>query len=171
MVDSTPSPERSRLCPCPVIMAVDSWHGSGFMAAPIYAAFLGTWTLDPASCEYDQSEPPRHSTYRIEQVGASLTFTVHWVDAEDRQHRMSFSGVPNGERVPFDGGELADALSVSAVSERELNTSAFREGRELMVAQRQLDDTGQAMRITQVVRFVDGTFAANVGVYLKNPSA
>lgn len=141
------------------------------MTAPMYAAFLGTWTLEPASCEYEQSEPPKYSTYRIEEVDDKLVFTIHWVDANDESHQMSFSGVPNGEPLAFDGGQFADALSVTAVSERELNTSAFWKGRELMVAQRQLDNTCRAMRITQVVRFLDGTFAANIGVYLKNPTA
>ncbi len=36
-----------------------------------------------------------------------------------------------------------------------------------MVAQRQLDDTGTAMRVTQLVRFPDGTHAANVSIYRK----
>ena len=36
-----------------------------------------------------------------------------------------------------------------------------------MIAQRQLDETGTAMRITQLVRFSDGSQAANVGVYRK----
>jgi len=34
-----------------------------------------------------------------------------------------------------------------------------------MVAQRQLDDSGQAMRVTQLVRLADGEHLANVSVY------
>ena len=37
-----------------------------------------------------------------------------------------------------------------------------------MVAQRQLDASGNAMRVTQVVRFADGTSAANVAVYRRH---
>ncbi len=34
-----------------------------------------------------------------------------------------------------------------------------------MVAQRQLDDRGAAMRVTQLVRFDDGTTLANTSIY------
>ena len=141
------------------------------MACAIYSGFLGTWTLDPDSCDYEQSEPPKEGTYRIEERGDQLHFIMRWVDAQDEEHLLSFSGPPNGQALPFAGGPLADALAITAVSERELNTSGFYRGEECMVAQRQLDATGSAMRVTQVVRFTDGSSAANIAVYHKNARA
>lgn len=141
------------------------------MSSALHAAFLGTWTLDPASCDYQQSAPPKEGTYRIEEVGNTLRFTMRWLDDADEEHLLSFEGPPDGHPHPFAGGELADALAINAVSASELTTSAFYQGRELMVAQRQLDATGSAMRVTQIVRFLDGTSLANVGVYRKNARA
>lgn len=135
---------------------------------PLYAGFLGTWILLPESCDYEQGEPPASGTYRIEERDGRLEFAMDWTDSAGKTHHAEFSGVPDGRREPFDGGELADALSVTAVSARELTSAAYRNGAELMVAQRQLDDTGSAMRVTQLVRFLDGTHAANVGVYRKH---
>lgn len=143
----------------------------GDMASAIYSGFLGTWTLDPDSCDYEQSEPPKEGTYRIEERGDQLHFIMRWVDEKDEEHLLSFSGPPNGQALPFPGGVLADALAIKAVSERELNTSAYFQGEERMIAQRQLDATGYAMRVTQVVRFSDGSSAANIAVYHKNASA
>lgn len=134
---------------------------------PMYAGFLGTWILIPSSCDYEQGVPPASGTYRIDERDGRLEFTIDWTDAEGTAHHAEFSGAPDGRREPFDGGELADALSVTAVSARELTSSAYRDGAELMVAQRQLDDTGVAMRVTQLVRFPDGTHAANVSIYRK----
>ncbi len=130
-----------------------------------YENFLGTWILDPRSCDYQQGEAPQAGTYRISESDGRLTFEVQWTDQAGASQQVEFSGVPNGEKQPFAGGDLADALAIHPVSKRELNSSAYYRGKERMVAQRQLDNSGNAMRVTQVVRFPDGTFLANVGVY------
>ena len=70
-----------------------------------------------------------------------------------------------GAAVPFAGGDAVDAMSVTLVSPTDLRSVGFWRGVERMVAQRQLDLRRQAMRVTQVVRFDDGTRAANVAVY------
>jgi hypothetical protein len=134
-------------------------------ARPVYAAFLGTWVLEPGSCQYEQGDPPRAGTYRIAERGDELAFRVDWTDAEGHEQSVEFGGVPDGVAVPFDGGALADALSITAVSERELRSAAFKDGVELMIAQRQLDETGAAMRVVQVVRLPDGSAPANVAIY------
>ena len=90
-----------------------------------------------------------------------------WTDSEDKKYEIQFSGVPDGRKMPFNGGELADELSINAVSKRELNSYAYLNGHELMVAQRQLDDTAMAMRITQIVRLPDGSVLSNESIYRK----
>jgi hypothetical protein len=130
-----------------------------------HEAFLGTWILDPSSCRYEQGDPPRSGRYLIDEHDGELRFSIEWVDAEGVEHRAAFAGVPDGVARPFAGGDLADALSVTLVSPRELNSSAFYRGVERMVAQRQLDATLQAMRITQVIRLPHGERPANVAIY------
>jgi hypothetical protein len=134
-------------------------------ARPLYADFLGTWVLEPDSCVYEQGEPPRAGTYRIEERDGTLFFQIEWTDADGACHRVEFSGKPDGQPVPFNGGDLADAMSVQAVSARELRSSAYREGKELMVAQRQLDGTKMAMRVVQLVRMMTGPDLGNSSVY------
>ncbi len=135
-----------------------------------YGGFLGTWVLDPSSCVYEQGEPPLAGLYRIvEGDDGRLHFHVRWTDAERREHAVSFAGNPSGEPEPFAGGDLADTLSVKAVSPRELNSTASYRGVERMVAQRQLDETGRAMRVTQIVRLPTGESLANVAIYVKRP--
>ncbi|MCP4447184.1 MAG: hypothetical protein GY811_17820 [Myxococcales bacterium] len=138
---------------------------------PLYAGFLGIWTLIPESCDYEQGEPPKEATYRIAVEGEELVFVMYWVDSDGSSQQVEFSGPPNGKPIPLDAGELADSLVVRAVSARELTTSAYSKGEELMVAQRQLDETGTAMRITQIVRFPNGSSECNVGVYRKSAAA
>lgn len=138
----------------------------------LYANFLGLWQLIPQSCRYEQGDPPRAGTYRIEEgPDGTLVFEAEWIDASGVSQSVRLAGAPDGSKTPFAGGDLADALAIEAVSERELNSYAYYEGRELMVAQRQLDSSGQAMRITQVVRLPMGQSPANVSVYRRVPSA
>ena len=131
-----------------------------------YDRFLGTWILDPSTCLYEQGDPPQAGVYRISDDDEGvLHFAIEWVDAEGKSHTVSFSGPPSGEALPFPGGDLADAFATTLVSPRELTSSAFFQGRELMVAQRQLDDTGDNMRVVQQVRLPDGTRPTNVAIY------
>ncbi|MCA9670187.1 MAG: hypothetical protein KC503_31550 [Myxococcales bacterium] len=137
---------------------------------PLYAGFIGTWVLIPESCQYEQGPPPRSGTYRIEASDDDqLDFFMDWIDHEGSARSASFGGKADGSRVPFPGGELADAFSIEPVSPRELNSRAFYRGVERMVAQRQLDEHGVAMRVTQLVRLPGGESLANVSIYRKKP--
>ena len=147
-----------------------TYHGG--VDRPAYAPFLGLWSLIPESCRYEQGAAPRSGAYLIEEVEAGrVRFVARWTDDEGTPHEVAFEGPTDGSKIPFPGGELADALAIEAVSERELNSYAYLNGREFMVAQRQLDGTGQAMRVTQLVRLPDGTRPANVAIYRRSPQA
>lgn len=132
---------------------------------PPYARFLGTWMLVPESCSYEQGDPPREGRYVIAEADGRLVFTIDWTDAAGVQHHVSFGGIADGTPVPFAGGELADALAISAPSQSRLDSVAYRRGEALMFAERQLDDAGSAMRVVQQVRLPDGSRPTNVSVY------
>ena len=139
---------------------------TGEAAGRLHAGFIGAWILIPESCDYEQGDPPLEGTYLIREAeGGALDFEIAWTDSGGEAHTVCFSGLPDGEAAPLEGGELADAISVTAVSARELTTRAYWRGKERMVAQRQLDDRGVAMRVTQLIRFDDGTTLANTSVY------
>ena len=136
---------------------------------PAHAGFLGTWVLLPETCVYEQGLPPRAGTYRIEEDGdapALLDILKRRVDGA--AHAVTFAGRPDGVAVPFAGGDAVDAMAITLASPRDLRSTAFWRGQERMVAQRQLDARGDAMRVTQLVRFADGTHAANVAVYRRH---
>ncbi|MGH1420058.1 MAG: hypothetical protein ACRBCJ_14480 [Hyphomicrobiaceae bacterium] len=135
------------------------------MADPIYSKFLGTWVLDAPSCLYEQGAPPRSETHRIDLDGEELVFNMDWVDATGEAHHASFRAKPDGSHIPFDAGPLADTLCVRAKSETELNSSALRDGVELMVAERTLSGSGTTMHFLQKVNLPDGTSPTNRATY------
>ena len=137
------------------------------MTHPIYENFLGTWVLDPITCDYEQGDPPRADRHRIEQHGGDLVITMDWTDAEGETHHASFRAPPTGQDIPFNGGPLADTLCLSAPSPGELNLSASRDGLELMTATRKLDADGAMLHLVQTVHLPDLTAPANRGIYYR----
>ncbi|MFK7988222.1 MAG: hypothetical protein AB8I08_19535 [Sandaracinaceae bacterium] len=135
------------------------------MPSPSHRGFLGRWVLIPESCRYEQGDPPKAGSITILEEGRCIRFVMEWTDMGGASHRAELAGEPDGEAKPFDGGALADALAITLVSDRKIVSSAFFEGEELMTAERQLDATGQAMRVVQRVRLPDGTAPINAGVY------
>ena len=133
--------------------------------------FIGVWTLDVASCHYEQGDPPLDGTYRIECIADVLHFLIDWTDAEGQHHQVKFSGVPDGQKTEFAGAPLADALSIDHPSSNELHSAAYWQEEELMSVRRTLDSRGKTMRVTQRVRLIDGTVLVNRSTYRKNPQA
>ena len=129
--------------------------------------FLGPWILDVTSCRYQQGEPPQSGRYHIAADDDELVFTISWIDGTGQSHEVSFRGRPDGSRVPFNGGPLADALAITLVSDNQLNSSAFCGGVELMTAQRTLSDNGQNMHIVQTVKLPDGSAPTNRATYYR----
>ena len=130
-----------------------------------YQLFLGEWELDVNLCHYEQGEPPRSSTYLIREDDDELLFEMSWMDAAGETHQMTLRGVPDGELVPFNGGELVDALSITAVSTHELNSAAAMKGVVLMSVIRRLSPDGQQMAVMQEVKLPTGEVSTNKSVY------
>ncbi|MCH9806952.1 MAG: hypothetical protein K0U74_04405 [Alphaproteobacteria bacterium] len=131
------------------------------MSKPIYQKFLGSWVLDVDTCTYEQGDPPKSATYRIAEDGDELVFDMDWIDADGETHHVSFRARPDGSPIPFNGGDLADSLVVSAPSENELCSSALRGGVELMTAERKLLGDDAVMDLMQRVYLPDGTSPTN----------
>jgi hypothetical protein len=134
----------------------------------VFAGFLGTWILELSSCQYEQGDPPSAGLYSISEKDGRLFFTIAWTDAKGKDHDVAFNGLPDGVPVPFVVAGAVDEMSIQAISRRELRSTAFFQSKSTMIAQRQLDESGRTMRVTQVVMFPDGERLANVATYMKS---
>jgi len=135
------------------------------MQRPPFQRFIGLWILDRETCDYEQGEPPRSGSYRIDEQDGQAVFEINWVDAQGQSHQMGFKGLPDGEPVRFEAGPLADSLSISAPSDDRLDSAAYRDGIELMTARRTLSADGNNMEIVQTVHLPDGQSPANTATY------
>ena len=131
----------------------------------IYADFIGIWELEVESCAYEQSEPPVEGHQIISDGPAGLSFQMGWTDRAGESHSFVFAGIPDGAPRPFAGGQLADAIAVSLLSDVELKVSAFLAGRELMTAKYLLHADGHYLELIQAVHLPDGSTPTNIARY------
>ena len=137
------------------------------MSQLLHDRFLGEWALDPASCKYEQGDPPVSGRDIILEVDGNLVFDMAWTDKAGQSHTASFSGKPDGQPAPFDGTDLVDSFTITVENRSELSTAASLKGETLMQATRTLidDDT---MRVVQTVYLPDGSAPSNQSVYYRH---
>ncbi|MDA9123113.1 hypothetical protein N9J96_06385 [Paracoccaceae bacterium] len=117
----------------------------------IFKQFLGKWSLIKGSCVYEQGAPPVDGHYQITQKTKDLLFQMVWLDNTGERHDFIFKSRPDNLAMPFKGGDLADSLSSTIVSERELNTIAYKNGIKVMEVRRNLSNSYNQMTISQTV--------------------
>ena len=137
------------------------------MADRIHRNFLGTWSLDPETCDYEQGEPPRADRHHIAEDAGDLVITMDWTDADGETHHASFRAPLDGSKMPFNGGPLADALQLKTPSSSELSLSAFCDGLELMTAMRTMSTDSSSLLLVQTVHLADFTAPENRGTYFR----
>ncbi|MBU2534175.1 MAG: hypothetical protein KKB37_15650 [Alphaproteobacteria bacterium] len=129
--------------------------------------FLGTWLLDPASCVFEQGDPPRAAVHRITLEGDELVITMNWTEASGETGHAAFRVPADGTPVPFSAGPLADMLRLSSMSTSELTLSASCNGLELMTAKRVLASDGRSLALTQTVHLPDFSAPTNTATYAR----
>lgn len=137
------------------------------MSENLYDLFLDEWVLDVSLCDFKQGEPPVAASCFIYEAADDLIFDMKWTDDGGETHHLSFQGKPDGISAPFNGGALADSLSITAVSSHELNTAASLNGVVLMSVIRRLSSDGLQMAVLQEVKLPDATVVSNKSVYFR----
>ena len=117
----------------------------------LFKKFVGKWALLKGSCLYEQGLPPIDGQYQITYKTRDLIFEMVWLDNTGERHEFIFKSRPDGLAIPFMGGDIADSLSTTIVSERELNTIAYKNGIKVMEVRRNLSNSLNQMTISQTV--------------------
>lgn len=127
--------------------------------------FLGTWILDTAKCVFEQGDPPKSATIKIEDEFGMATFSMNTVAADGEVTNDSFSGMPDGPEVKLGKSGLVDAMRLVFKDDNTLVSEARRGGLTIMKAERALSEDRQTLTVTQTVHLVDIASFTNVSVY------
>ena len=129
--------------------------------------FLGKWALMKGSCVYEQGLPPLDGQYRVTQKNKDIIFQMIWLDNSGERQEFIFKSRPDGLAIPFAGGDLADSLSTYKLSERELNTVAYKNGTRVMEVKRTLSNSLDQMTVSQTVFLSESEKRTNWSSYSK----
>ena len=129
--------------------------------------FVGSWKLDPTQSRYEFGTPPQSGSYRIEPNDTGYLVTMDWVDAAGKDFHQTYTAVPDGIEYHYANSPAVDAMSMTRVDDRTLNSEAFKSGKRIAYGRRVLSEDGQTMTIVQSGATPQGTEFNNLSVYLK----
>ncbi|TYC69986.1 hypothetical protein FMN63_08695 [Stappia sp. BW2] len=129
------------------------------------APFLGTWILDTEESDFEQGEPPRSATLKIEDNFGVAVFIMNQVAADGEVTNDTFEAMPDGPEVRLGKSGLVDAMRLVFNGDRNLISEARRGGLTIMKADRELSEDGRTLTVTQTVHLVDVASYTNVSVY------
>ncbi len=131
------------------------------------SAFFGVWTLNREASQYAQGEPPHDASYTLEPDGDAIKVTMAWTGADGQRKHQVYTGVPDGVVYPYDGGEVVDAISMTLLDARTLDTDSRKDGQIIAHARRVLSEDGGTMTITMRGTAPDGRTIDNIAIYEK----
>ncbi|QFT29796.1 hypothetical protein FIV00_04835 [Labrenzia sp. THAF82] len=148
-------------------VAVFPFTHVGQMIEDKLAPFLGSWILDTEESDFEQGDPPKSATLKIDDNFGMACFTMNQVSAEGEVTNDTFEAMPDGPEVKLGKSGLVDAMRLVFEGDRNLVSEARRGGLTIMKAERRLSDDGNTLTITQTVHLVDVASFKNISVYRK----
>ena len=131
--------------------------------------FIGRWELIPEMSLYAVGEPPAAGLYVIEEpVPGTMQFRVTWRMHGDQEDRSTgFAGPSDGSRtgLPVTVAGAPDALTITRVDERTLDSAALRGEERVAYARRVVSTDGALMAVVQEAVTPSGDRLRNFQVY------
>lgn len=129
--------------------------------------FLGSWILDAEASDFEQGDPPKSATLKIEDNFGMARFSMNQVAADGEVTNDMFEAMPDGPETKLGKSGLVDAMRLVFDGDRNLVSEARRGGLTIMKAERELSDDGNTLTVTQTVHLVDVASFTNISVYRK----
>ncbi len=137
--------------------------------------YLGVWTLVPELSLYEIGDPPASGVYEIRAASdGRVMFGVRWRARDDDESReIAFGGPPDGsaQPLPAPAEGAPDALAITRVDGRTLDSEALRGGRRLAWARRVASADGSLLAVVQEIATPGGGHARNFQVYRRAAGA
>lgn len=129
---------------------------------------LGTWELIPELSLYEAGTPPASGLYEISEGDGSIRFRARWTMAPGEAEReTSFGGPADGTIVALPSAASAgpDALQITRVASRTLDSAALRGGAVIACARRVASRDGVLLAVVPETRGAAGQRRRDFQVY------
>ena len=126
--------------------------------------FAGTWALDPRQCVYQDGDPPRSSTQRIDVRDGRVIFHVESVLSDGWDVSYVLSRIPDGIERRHSDPMVADTL-LTRIDGRTLETISRRGDLITRHTIRTLSEDGNVLIVVQIGVTLFGNPFRNRSVY------
>ena len=127
-------------------------------------SYLGTWTLVPELCLYEEGNPPVSGIYRIAQLDDDVRISIDWEAQDGSKHQIEFQAPDRGIKQPSNNPGTSH-FSITRVSHLILDSRAYAGDEEVGYARRRASDDGLLLATVQAGRRANGTSFRNFQVY------
>lgn len=134
-------------------------------------AFVGTWEMLPEKNDYQLGEPPQSGLYTIAAANGGYQITMAWRDVEGVAKEAAYHGIADGIDYPLEPETGLDSMSMTRVSEKQLDSDAKKGDVVVAYASRILSDDGQQMTVTQSGMTPQGEPFTNTSIYMRRETA
>ena len=129
--------------------------------------FLGKWKLLPGKSEYAKGNPPQKALYSFKKgPNKSLDVFIKWTDNEGNEFEVQYNIIPDGQRKKYDHPEIAEEVMSEFVSDHQLNSFAYKDGKTIGFTARRIDEEG-IMKVVQRFYTSDGNHFDTIQYYKK----
>jgi hypothetical protein len=125
--------------------------------------FLGTWTLDPDTLDYQHGRPGRRAVYKIEASPEGLNFILDADDADGKGMNVTYGGHLDGRDQSIPGTDAV--LVLTRFDQNNIESTLKRSGKIVDRWTREILPDRDTMRIVQHGLHPDGSAFRNSGLY------
>lgn len=133
------------------------------MPIPPDDPFLGEWRFNREESQYEFGPMPEDATYTFKAEGEQYRVIMAWT-MDGQRREMDYTGIPDGKDYPYESPAV-DAMSMTRVDARTLDTTAKKDGQTVSYGSRVLSEDGRTMRITMSGYTPEGNWYTNLAVY------
>jgi hypothetical protein len=144
----------------------DTHEDLGVTAETALAGFAGTWRLDATQCVYQDGDPPRSSTQRIDIRDGRVVFHVESVLSDGWDVSYVLSRIPDAVERRHSDPLVADTL-VTRIEGRVLETISRRGDLITRHTIRTLSEDGSMLSVLQIGVNANGKPFRNRSVYYR----
>jgi len=133
--------------------------------------FIASWQLFPEKGTYELGNRPKSGIYKIETTPnkKELTVSLNWVTLENQAFTSSYTLNVDGEEIPFEDKEIADAIKANFKDALNFEVHFIKKGSPAIIVLNELMPNGY-LKITQKGVTPNGLAYTNTEIYHKQLS-
>jgi len=128
---------------------------------------IGAWKLNVAKSKYSPGPPPQSGTVTYEEIADGIRRSGETIAADGSKTSFEYTAKYDGKEYPVKGSDLFDTIVLKRVSDRTVEATLKKSGKDVSHARRVVSKEGKTMTISTTGKNAKGQKMHNVAFYEK----